>query len=635
MQAQNSDVCACCRPELSRTLAAFGPQWRQQPSFAASLLGSLLADMQRLADKAAAEADSDMPAVGGPLPGSLRQVLALAACVLPILDAAAAARVPSCQQCLLQLLQVVQQAVQAAVASGAPAGAAAVAELAGHVAKLSALAPAAAAAALQPASSSGGGSTTPRSPGATHERVVVQLAAAVQALDVRVEPAGAAAPAVQLQLAVEAQPDVVPGLRQLFAAVVALAGAAVAHASVLAQPAAVLAMLGAVRSWSHTLMKEREQLVETVAAELLPAPSQPSGSSTWLLGLRGYGSRDVVQQAAELLLPVVRRSPAALEALLEDTAAQTPGGGMPAADGRDAALFNVQLLHAAVPQLLRAAQLLVWRRILRLVVPDLDSLPQLLRPPLLALLRSTSRQLMTADSGAAVGAGAAALAAVAGDALQLLAVLIDGCGAEHEAELQAALHWLEEAAAWPALHDADHSTDVARVLAVCLACTDHAAAVVRAGALRASCAWVNTSSGSSALLREPRLASSLYQAAILHLSDLHPATAAAARALLLAAAAPLALGGVLSPSSSNGSVPDAGAVALQPQLLGFTPAQLQQWLDWLAAGGRPTALLTAAGQRQAPRVHQWLPRLLQTMQAVAPPAADAASGKPSEPAVGW
>jgi len=148
-------------------------------------------------------------------------------------------------------------------------------------------------------------------------------------------------------------------------------------------------------------------------------------------------------------------------------------------------------------------------------------------------------------------------------------------------------------------------------------------AAVRAAALTAVRAWVDGTLGSSLLLSDASAAAAVFRAALLHSSDLHPPTAAAAEQLLVAAAAPLALSGAsaAAPSSTVSSIGTAGEavkVALQQQHLGFRPAQLRQWLDFLEGSDGPTAVLTAAGEQAAPPLQQWLPRMLHSMRAVAP-----------------
>lgn len=670
---------AACRPGLSRTLAAFGAQWRQQPAFTASLLDSLLADMQRLAGKAAEEAAASAAAADGSsgeaasVPsGSLRQLLALAACVLPLLDAAAAVRLPACQQHLEQLVGICREAVLAA-AAGMPAAAPALtAELAGHVARLSALAPAAAAAAASEASPpSGGGAGAEAHQAAGGQHVTDELiTGGVERLNMQdpqaaLSLAAAESQPIHLKLGCGPQPPAgataqqANGLQQLFRAVASFATAAASQACVLAQPSAVLALLAAARSWAHMMVQQQQQ-----PAALLPAPGQPgrqSDAGAWLLGLRAYSNKEVVLHTAQLLVLVVQHSPAALEVLLADTVAQAAAldaaeapsrqppssAQLPAAEGPAALLlFNLQLLQAAALQLTDAGLLALWRRLLPLARPGSalavsasqrqEEQPHRLWLQLLGLLQAAGQHLAAGTEHGTAATDGVALAAAADDALLLLAdVLTSGsvAGAAADPILLAALQWLQEAAAWP--HNAHiqgtaSGSSVAAALRASLGCTALPSAAVRAAALCATRAWVCSGRGCAVLLQDPTLAAALFQAAILHLSDLHPPSAEAAQELLLAAAAPLALSGALatSPNSSSGPavMPEAAAVALQAQQLGFRPAQLQQWLVYLTGSDGPVAVLTSAGRQQLPSLRQWLPRLLHSMQASAVPAGERSSG---------
>lgn len=92
----------CCRLLLSRAFLAFQPQWQQRPGFAASLLGSLLSDLERFSGAAsqprpqllAQEAGEgspvgDAPAAAAAAGGGVEadKVLGLAPCALAILEA--------------------------------------------------------------------------------------------------------------------------------------------------------------------------------------------------------------------------------------------------------------------------------------------------------------------------------------------------------------------------------------------------------------------------------------------------------------------------------------------------------------------------------------------------------------------
>ena len=652
----------CCpwsaprRPALSRTFAAFGAQWRQQPTFTASLLASLTADVQGFADKAAAAAPgagagsgagsgaADGAADAGAA-GSLRQLLALAACVLPMVDALVAARQPVCQQHLLQLLAAFRQA---AAAAAAPA---AVIELAGHVGRLAALAPAASAAAFAAVGLQNHVSSEEQQQ-ATADHVAVELiAASMQALSVQEQQPAATADVehvlvkfrISKQPAAAAEAQLVGGLQQQFAAVAAFAEGAASRTEVLAQPAAVLALLAAVRCWLQMLGQQPAEAAAGAGGVLLATAGQSvsqgseSSSSSWLLKLRSYSSKEVVLQAAQLVLLVLQRSPAAvLAALLADTELQAASllstGQQLLQSGADAApallLVNLQLLQTAVPQLPAAGLWEAWQRLLPLARPGVqlaaagDQQASQLWQLLLRTLQTAAQRLaLRRQQGPADGA------AVGGQALALLAAILAGqsTGSDSTPEpvLLLALQWLQQTAEWPAPQAPAAGGDgFAAALAAALACADAPSAQLRAAALAALRALVRGSKGSSLLLQDAALAAELFQTAASHLSDLHPAVAAAAQELVLAAAVPLALSSTLAAagsSSSNDSSPaasDAVAAALQAQRLGFRPALLQQWLDHLTGTSGPTTVLTAAGQHQAAPLRQWLPRLLASMQAV-------------------
>lgn len=660
---------AACRPGLSRALAAFGAQWRQQPAFAGSLLETLIADMQRLASKAAAEheeaaADKGSPACG--LVASLRQVLALAACVLPILDVAAAARLPSCQQHLLQVLRAFTQAVLAAAETPA-AVAPVVTELSGHLARLSALAVAAAAsssgAAAASSAAEGSSSSGERPPAELDSRLLGlslqeqhQTQQADQPATDRETPVAAALQGSRLQ--------------QLFLGVAAFAATAASQTGVLAQQAAVLAVLAAVRSWAHVLVQQQQHaqqqlnLLEPAAAALLPAPGQ--GSGAWLLSLRSYGAREVVAQCARLMLPLAVHSPASLRALLVDSVQQAealrsaaneirPDGGSGEAEaGREAAvstgpsallLFNLKLLLAAAPQLPPDSLHLIWRQLLPLAqresalaaagstLQHQQHQPQL---QLLTLLEAASALLMNRRHGLAEPSPSV-MSSVALDNLLLLSSILaassssSGSNGVPEQVLLLALRWLQQAAAWPAVAqaaslDGGSSTDSGRsmagVLGAGLNCTSSGSPAVRAAALHAVRALVCSRSGVATLLQNTDLAASLFQAAILHLSDFTPDATHAAQELLAAAASALALGSAMcqpGDSSSRGtsaSPERAAIVALEAQQLVFNPSQLRQWLSYLMGhAAAPTTLLTAGGQQPTAPLREWLPRLLHTAQA--------------------
>lgn len=602
---------------------------------------------------------------------SLRQLLALAACVLPLLDAAAASRLPSSHQHLRTLLDVLRQAVEAAaavdgastVAGAAPsspavAPAALTAELAGHVARLAALAPAAAAAAAAVAES--GGSSSGSQPEQQQAAASGEEAAsAFESLQLGEQPSADAGDQQGRQIAqgqmqqgntaAPAAPptaQLVDSLQQLFAGVAAFAASAAGMPDVLAQPAAVLALLAATRSWVQMLLSQSVPL--SPAADLL----LPHGGSGWLLALRAYGNRDVILQAAQLLLLLLQHTPAALPALLDDTERQllqlrADGSGEAAgAAGEPASVaaalrFNLQLLQAAATQLPPSSLGAAWQRLLPLAQPQTplavvpaeqpDQAPHRLWLLLLRLLQTTAERLAAGRQPAASG--------LQQEWLALLASLLSQHASAPDAVLLIALECLEHSAAWPAPAaeagslEEDGSTarsgedPVAAALQAALACCDAPSAAVRAAALTAARAWVDGERGSCLLLRDAATAAAIYRAALLHLSDLHPPAAAAAEQLLVAAAAPLALSGALAgtsagDSSAGAAAAGAAATALQRQQLGFRPAQLQQWLGYLEGGDGPAAVLTPAGQRAAPPLQQWLPRLLHSMQAVPPPGSE-------------
>jgi hypothetical protein len=661
---------AACRLGLSRALAAFGAQWRQQPAFAGSLLETLIADMQRLASQAAAEheeaaADKGSPACG--LVASLRQVLALAACVLPILDVAAAASLPSCQQHLLQLLRAFRQAVLAAAETPA-AVAPVVTELSGHLARLSALAVAAA------ASSSGAAAASSAAEGSSSsgERPPAELDSRLLGLSLQEQHQTQQAdqPAKDRETPVAAT---LQGsrLQQLFLGVAAFAATAASQTGVLAQQAAVLAVLAAVRSWAHVLVQQQQHaqqqlnLLEPAAAALLPAPGQ--GSGAWLLSLRSYGAREVVAQCARLMLPLAVHSPAALRALLVDSVQQAealrsaaneirPDGGSGEAEaGREAAvstgpsallLINLKLLLAAAPQLPPDSLHLIWRQLLPLAqresalaaaastMQHQQHKPQL---QLLTLLEAASALLMNRRHGLAEPSPSV-MSSVALDNLLLLSSILTASssssgrnGGVPEQVLLLALRWLQQAAAWPAVAQAasldggsstDSGSSMAGVLGAGLNCTSSGSPAVRAAALQAVRALVCSRSGVTTLLQNTDLAASLFQAAILHLSDFTPDATHAAQELLAAAASALALGSAMcqpGDSSSRGtsaSPERAAPVALEAQQLVFNPSQLRQWLSYLTGhAAAPTTLLTAGGQQPTAPLREWLPRLMHTAQA--------------------
>ena len=641
------------RPALSRLLAAaLGAQRRQQPGSAAPLLDSLLGDMQRFvaaAEQAVADAAADKEAGGGTnaARASLRQVLALAACVLPMLDAAAASSLPSCQPYLLLFMEVLQRTVLAvaAAAAASPALPAAImaAELTGHVSRLAALAPAATAAAAAPSTSGGnGGGQTAEAATAALGRLVLNMT------EEEHHPASAGSTAQQ-----EAS------LQQLFTAVASFAAAAASQRTVLVQPAAPLALLAAVRSWLQMLMGQSVPL-DAAAELLLPSPATQSAKSgsSWLLNLRAYGSKEVVEQAAQLLQLMLQHSPAALQALLADLDHQaaalgsTPGEAtQPEQREPDRAMasaaaalqFDLCVLQAALPQLSLGMLVALWQQLLHLAqqpsrLADVPAVPTEGLPPhrqlLLQILQAAAEQLVASRHPGAVG--------VVQQALQLLTGLLDAHTAAPEQVILLGLQWLERTAEWPALPSEAHeqqaaaesrdqlsngSPGLAAALAAAVVCADSHSAAVRAAALAAARALASTESGSTLLLRDAAAAASVYHTALLHLSDLDPAAAHAARELLLAAAAPLALAATLGDShgSTTAAASEAAVVALQAQQLGVRPAHLRQLLDYIAGAGGPAAVLTAAGQAAAPPAEKWLPRLLHSMQAVPPPGSGSSS----------
>lgn len=658
-----------------------GAQRRQeQPGFLAALLDSLLADMQRFVDKASAQAVQDSAggsategssaaaasAAATEAASSLRQVLALAACVLPLLDAAAASKLPSSQRHLAAFLAVLRHAVEAAAAAADAAAAAGVAqgsaavapaaltvELSGHIARLAALAPAAASAAAAGSGTtdSSSSSTAEQRPDDGEQAAAADEVAArgMQQLSIA-EPAGTAASAEQPQSqpqqageaggtppAIATAPQQSHSLQQLFAGVADFAAAAAGLTNVLAQPAAVLALLGTLRSWLQMLAAQHVPL-GTATELLLP----PGGG--WLLRLREYGSRELVLQLAQLLLLLLQHGPAAVEALLTDTqlqiarleAAGTSGRSAAAAAAAAALRFNLQLLQAAVGQLPPATLHTLWQQLLPLVQPPsrLAAVPagQPEQPPhrlwlvLLGLLQAAVQRL--------IGSRQHAAGSVQQEALALLASLLSQQPSAPEPVLLHALQWLEQAAAWrlSAAGSAKPSSyssvggAAAAALQAAVACCEAQQADVRVAAFTAVGAWARGEPGSCLLLHEPTVAAAVFQAALLHLSDLHPPAAAAAEQLLVAAAAPLALSGAFgaaSSSPSNSTPGEAVVVALQRQQLGFRSAQLRQWLDYLEGSDGPAAVLTAAGQQEAPPLQQWLPRLLHSMRAVLPPGEEA------------
>lgn len=640
-----------------------GAQRRQeQPVFLEALLASLLADMQCFVNKAvaaalsvqsASAADSDAgpgagaSAAAAEATNSLRQVLALAACVLPLLDAAAASRLPSTQQHLAAMLAVLRQAVEAAAAAADAAGisqgssavapAALAVELSGHVARLAALAPAAAAAAA-------GSRTAEQQHSSEHEAAAGEEAAvAIQQLSIAEAVVSAAAGGQQLQPPPTAadEPKGTPPtassatqaadiFQQLFARVAAYAASAAGVTGVLAQPAAVLAVLGALRSWVQMLAAQSVPL-GPVAELLLPA------GGGWLLGLRSYGSRDVVLQVAQLMLPLLQHSHAALEALAADiqlqaAQLQATASSQPAVAAAAAAVqFDVQLVQAAVAKLPQPSVLMLWQQLLPLAQPPspLAAVPtdQPEQPPhrlwlaLLVLLQAAGQRLVDSRQ---LKSGS-----IQHEALALLTSLLGQPTAAPEPVLLQALQWLEQAAAWP-LDMADPEQRsiscssreaAAAALKAAVACCEAGQADVRVAALAAVQAWLDGELGSCLLLVDASAAAAVFQTALLHLSDLHPPAAAAAEQLLVAAAAPLALSGASAAAAGPTScaADEAVAVALQQQQLGFSSAQLRQWLDYLEGSDGPAAVLTAAGQQAAPPLQQWLPRLLHSMRAVPTP----------------
>lgn len=684
-----------CRPALSRTLAAFGAQWRQQPAFTATLLGNLLADMARLADKATAEAadaaanGSTAAAEGTAGSPTLRQLLALAACVLPMLDAAAAMQLATCCSHLRRFLQVCKQVAAAAAAGAVSPAAASLAavELSAHVSRLAALAPAAVTADMSGSSSSAapGQQQEPRTrmPPAEKEYVVVQLVASMQALSLAEEHPGGGSDRVHLRLAIQpltaaAEPSAAAAapraaaadsLLQLFAAAAAFAGAALSAPSTVAQPATALSALAAVRAWLQLLVQQQAGglavQLDAAAQVLLPAPSSSltagSTDGSWLLSLRAYSSKEVVLQVAQLLALLLPHSPAALSAVLADTAAQAAGlvasaaeqsavgghetvplaaaGGGPA--GADAAallLFNVRLLKAALPQLPAASLNAIWQCLLPVAAEGLltagsqqQTLLLQVRQDLLRLLSSTGQRLVDGHRQFSV----------ADDSIAALSQLLSS-SCPPEPAMLAALHWLRQAAEWLAQSEVPaaetgagsptgtgspaSSDSCCAALSAALACTDATSAAVRAAALGAASALASGSRGAAVLLADAGAAGRVYQSALLHLGDLHIEVAAAARQLLEAAAAPLALAAAIGPagrSARSGASAIAAQVAVEAALgqqhLGFRPMQLQQLLAFLSSPDAPTAVLTAGGQQQAAPLRHWLPRLLLSMRAVPPP----------------
>lgn len=622
--------------------------WRLQPAFTASLLGSLLLDLRRLVSQAGGgaglaaaqggdswENDPLAPAV----PPSLRQALGLAACVLPILDAAVDARLPGCQARLQELLAAFRSAASVPAACAAHAGVAA--ELAGHVARLAALAPAAAAAAA-----------AVEERGAVGERVGVQLlVSGVRGLALADDCHAEAGPSpgsewVQLRLRLDPKTAPAEGqasdpLQAPWQAVLAIVAAAVEQPAVAAQQSAVLALLAAVRAWVQVLIQTQQEGGQARAADAAAAALLASGPGcrSWLLALRRYSSGDVVLQAAQLVALLVQHSAAGLEAVLADAedeaAAARPAAGR---EGAAALLFNLSVLQASVPYLAPAGLAAVWRRLYPLAlsasglaaggaVQEQRSCRVFLQ--LLSLLRETADRLQAAGPHNGQADGPAAAAAPPQGVCRLVAhVLEAGAGSSGGGELEevllAALRWLQHVASWAERSEGEGSgveaaADLAAALSAALASTASLAAAVRCAALSAARAWVCTSAGSAALLRDARLSSALLSAAVLHLSHLHPLTAAEAEQLLLAAAAPLALGCTMRSSDGRDGCADevphdaATAAALGPQQLQFKPVQLQQLLSCLAPGSStdPPAVLTARAQPPAAgSLSEWLPRML-------------------------
>lgn len=506
--------CPACRPALSRTLAAFGAQWRQQPAFTATLLGNLLADMGRLADKAAAETaeapgEPSAAAAGSAGGASLRQLLALAACVLPMLDAATAMQLPTCCSHLHQFLHVCRHAAAAGAAGAvSPAAASsAVAELVGHVSRLAALAPAAATATTL--GSSGSSSSTPpgqpphallpattTNPDAAGEYVAVQLSTSMQALTLSSgEHQGAGSEHVQLRLAIQpgataggegsaavSQSAAADSLLQLFGAVAAFAEAALSNVSILAHTATVISTLAAVRAWLQMLVQQQQQPgslgvpLDATATMLLPrSASSPTavsaGSDCWLLSLLGYGSKDVVLQVAQLLALLLPHSPAALGAVLSaiqaaglaagaaeesarssQEAASLPAAGW-GAEGADAAallLSNFRLLEAVLPELPAAGLETVWQHLLPLAAEGLLGPGGRQQASLLQAQQQFLRLLLATGQRLVDDCQQFKVAA---DALAALARVLSSTSLP-ETILLATLQWLAQAAGWLAHQEA-------------------------------------------------------------------------------------------------------------------------------------------------------------------------------------
>ena len=646
--------------------------WRQRPAFAGQLLDSLAADMLRFAaQQAAADAGGPSSATGGGGGGGLRPLLALAACSLCMLDAAAAARLPSCHQQLLKLLRLFRDAAVAAAATSeactdaaaaaTAAGPAVVAELAGHVGRLAALAPAAAAAAaaaaVAVATATGQAAAVAVDGGSGSETtpvVGVELDVVTGIADLSLES--------------QQQQEPVAALQQQFAAVAAFAEAAGSQAAVLAQPAAVLALLAAVRCWTQMLLQQPQQqpLLDGAAAALLPQPSASGGGAVGglLLSLRSYGSKEAVLQSAQQLQLLLRYSPAALTPFLADCEHQAAAVAMAAAAARQdmeqpAVLlsFNLQLLQAAVGLMSDAALHQTWRCLLPLarqggLVHAAAQQHQQLWLHLLRLLQTTAARLAARSITEAVAEATvrhdetmALLAGVVDEAAGSWASSGGATGgapaapstlAQNQPSLLLALRWMQQAASEYSQQQQQQQQEhyqadstgagAAAALRAALACAnaDPSAPAVRAASLVALVSLVQCSGGALlASSSDPDVAVAVLQTALLHLSDLHPAAASASQQLLLAVAAPLAIATALtaaqgcsdsatataneklSPAVMCGT---AAAMAIKPQQLVFRPLQMQQLLEFFGSSCQQDA--TAAAPLQ-----QWLPRLLLSLPA--------------------
>ena len=641
-----------------RTLVAFDSAWRQNPALATRLLDNLQADLERLASERGQQRAAPAARRGAGAPGkagrtggawseATHKLLAVAACAAAILEAAAPAMPEFGLPQLLRYLQALATTVQQPT-MGASSTVAAVAELSGHVARLASLAEAATA--LQGSAGSTSSGTRPSAARvaepAGQQGEGMDLSALAESLPLEeqaaVRPAGGAPAAVPPQHA---------PLLGACAAAATFCASAVRRPAVLAQPAAVCAVLAAQRRWLQLLIdRQLEPALEAAAAELLATGPARSPGAGWLLRLRSHSSKEVLQSLAQLLFLLLQHSATALELLLSDlravaaaaaapappaagpakasTSSAGPGSDPGTGDEQEAAqpvvplLFTVQLLQKAVGQLPAGSAASIWAALHSFALPGAGLSTQAWCA-VLALLHGAAALLVAQQD-------AEAAAAAAQRYLDLVAVLLQSSKLADAVVLRG-LQGLQHVLPHMPAHGS-YGASLEDTVSLVAAAADAPSAAVRQAATQGLQALASSAAGSRLLLLRAQAAAQVFHAAVLRLGDVHPAVATAAAQLVVSAAATLALAGGVHSSGTGqptrSSAPAlAAAAALQPQSRGFRPAQLQQLLSHLTGEAPAAVVLAAAADRQDGEVQQWLANLLPHLPAMPQqrPAAAAAA----------